>query len=64
MKIIAIDNGARESVADRLVAANVPEVEGKIMCDALRATCDGNSAWYYNLVEDDHRLSKGMEDLV
>lgn len=65
MKIIWTDGFNRESVADKLVAENVREHEGKIMIKALESACKGGdeSDWYM-LVPDDYRLSRGMEDLV
>lgn len=65
MKIIAVDNFNRETVADHLVADNIrSEREGKIMLDALRATCDEHGHTWYRLVENDYRLSRGMADIV
>jgi hypothetical protein len=64
MKIIAVDNYARESVADRLVAENIKsEEEGNIMLDALRAKYSGTSTWYA-IVPDAHKLWRGMEELI
>lgn len=66
MKIIAVDNYARESVADRLVAENIQsEEEGNVMLGALRAKYSGRfSPTWYELVADDHKLRRGMEELV
>ncbi len=64
MKIIAVDNFARETVADRLVAENVSDTEGQIMVRALRATCHGTSSTWYELKDDDFVLSRGMADLI
>jgi hypothetical protein len=64
MKIIAVDNFARESVADRLIADNIAnEVVGNIMVKALNSDCDV-SASFYKLVPDDYKLWGGMEELV
>lgn len=64
MKIIAVDNYNRESVADFLVCENVNQSYGerfvKFLNDQVR---DGDPRWY-RLVADDHRLSRGMADLV
>jgi hypothetical protein len=65
MKIIAVDNFGRETVADYLVCDNIKyQAQGKVMLEALRATCDSLSPRWFELVPDDHRLSRGMEDLV
>jgi hypothetical protein len=61
MKIIAVDNYARESEADRLVAENLhSEEEGNVMLGALRAKYSGP----FELVADVHKLWRGMEELV
>jgi len=64
MKIVCVDNFARETKADRLVASGVNEVEGTIMVKALCATCDAVGPNWYILKDDDYRLSRGMEDLI
>lgn len=65
MKIVAVDNSARESVADRLVAEGIRnEQEGETMLKALQATCSEHGSTWYQLKPDDYRLSRGMEDLV
>lgn len=64
MKIIAVDNFDPETsaVADRLVAALVNEVEGRVMLNSLRATAaEGRGAWYI-LVSDDFKMFQGMEN--
>ena len=68
MKIIGTDNLARESVADKLLIAWFPREaieHAKAACDALnKFSYDDNGGTFYIIVEDDYRLSKGMEDLV
>lgn len=65
MKIIRTDNFARETVADGIVAVNITgKREGKIMLEALQATCDHHGPVWYKLVADDYILSRGMEDLI
>jgi hypothetical protein len=62
-KIIMTDNYARETVADVLVCENVNErYSGKIVecMNENRKTDDE----FFQLVEDDYRLSKGWEDLI
>lgn len=58
MKIIGVDNYAREDKSDGLVAENVSEFHGKIMVEALNAKlCRGDSdPIFYKLVPDDHKL--------
>jgi len=67
MKIVGMDNFARESVADLLVAENISNQSyADVMCKALNDKyCIGeNSARYYQIMPDDYILSRGMEDLV
>jgi hypothetical protein len=64
-KIIAVDNFNRETVADYLVADNIFNEEvGKIVERALQKTVKKNDPRWYKLVPGDHRLSRGMADLV
>ena len=65
MKIIRVDNFARETIADDLVAENINNIcEGEIMIKALQDTCSGSSSCWYRLVEDNHKLSRGMLDII
>ena len=64
MKIIAVDNLARETVADRLVFENIDQKTGEAMVQDANQGATGYTVWWYRLVEDDYRLNKGMEDLV
>lgn len=65
MKIICMDNFARETIADRVVAENVkPGVEADAMLRGLIDTCWPNGPNWYKLVEDDYKLCRGVEDLV
>ncbi|RXZ78047.1 hypothetical protein EBB07_28745 [Paenibacillaceae bacterium] len=69
MKIIRKDNYNREHVADQLVAENIIKYYGEVIVEMLndkfvdcREGC--YSPDYYELVEDDYVLWKGMEELV
>ena len=66
MKIINTDNFDRESKADTLVCSNITnKTFGVAMTQALNFHYSGDSSPnYFRLVEDDFRLSKGMEDIV
>lgn len=67
MKIVAVDNYARESVADLLVAENITNKSyAEVMCKALNDRyCIGEGApRHYTVQEDSYVLSRGMEDLV
>lgn len=63
MKIIAVDNFNRESVADVLVAERLTEYYAQFIADA----CNNHPASgdrYYKAVPDDHVLWRGMAELV
>lgn len=68
LKIIGVDNLARDTVADRLVAINIPDVErpkAEEFCDWLNQfSCYDHGGTFHRVVADDYRLSLGMEDLV
>lgn len=64
MKIIAVDNFAREYVADELICENVANAYiGNRIVELLNAGQE-NSENFYKLVDDDHRLWRGMGELV
>ncbi|MFC8686034.1 hypothetical protein [Brevibacillus porteri] len=64
MKIIAVDNFAREYIADTLIAENVNEYMGKRIVDLLNDKESEHSQDSYRLVPDDYVLWRGMEELV
>ena len=67
MKIVAVDNFARESIADLLVAENITNKSyAEVMCKALndRYCKSEYDTRHYQVWEDDKRLGRGMEDLV
>lgn len=66
MKIIGVDNHARESVADILIAENIQnEAYAETMLEALREKygCDGPGTWFI-IRPDDYKLWGGMAELV
>lgn len=64
MKIICVDNYNRENVADSLVCENVNEVYGKWIVELLNKSRVRSDQDFYRLVDNDYRLSRGMEDLA
>ncbi|TIT80130.1 MAG: hypothetical protein E5W57_04155 [Mesorhizobium sp.] len=70
MKIIAVDNLARETVADHLVIGWIPESpenrrKARELCDWLNSfSCDNHGGMFHKVVDNEHRLSRGMEDLI
>jgi hypothetical protein len=70
MKIIGVDNLARETVADRLVVSHIPDtpenkVKAQEFCDWLNTfSCYLGGGTFHRIAEDGYRLSRGMEDLI
>lgn len=65
MKIIAKDNFARESVADVLIAENVHLSYAHEISNFLQKTFGGDSSpRFYEVVADEYKLWRGMEELV
>ena len=66
MKIVGMDNYNRESIADKLHSEGYKtKEEAQAICDQLNAGDEGNrDGYYYQVVGDDYRLWRGMEDLV
>lgn len=64
-KIVRIDNYARETVAEKLVAENIAnETEAKLMCEALQSyPCRSHNDWFC-VKPADYVLWRGMEELV
>ena len=58
MKIIQIDNYAREIVSDILIAENIKHAHtASVMCEALNTKYSGEqSAVFFKVVPDDHKL--------
>jgi hypothetical protein len=59
LRIIRVDNFARENVSDVLVCENVNKFYGKYLVDFLNDKLSGeHSSDFYKLVEDDYILYK------
>jgi hypothetical protein len=63
MKVISVDNYARESIADALVAEGLTKDAATLMADELNVDAEQFGRWYM-AVADDYRLWRGMEDLI
>ncbi len=61
MKIVGRDNYNRESVAETLIVENVNEHFGEMIVNFLNRTSDCE---FYSLEENDHRLYRGLDDLI
>lgn len=70
MKIIAVDNLARETVADTLVIGWIPDADvnrskAQEFCDWLNDfSCHDNGGSYYRIADNDYKLWRGMEELI
>jgi hypothetical protein len=62
-KIIMTDNYAREEVAEVLVCESVNERFGKRIVDGLNES-RRTDAEFFQMIEDDYRLCRGLEDLI
>jgi hypothetical protein len=64
MKIVKVDNFARESIADTLIAENVNEYWGSWIVNRLNENTDENGSNYFQLFDDNYVLWRGMDELV
>jgi hypothetical protein len=63
MKLIKVDGLNRDSIADVLIQEDLTEEDGQRLLSEYIARHGSDFVWFL-LVPDDHRLSRGMEDLV
>jgi hypothetical protein len=64
-KVVAVDNYARETVADKLLAESIPhEHLAKIIADHFNSMRAWGDDRYFRVFPNDYQLSLGMEDLV
>ena len=63
MKLIKIDGLNRDYIPDVLIKENLTQEEGNNLLQEMIANYGSDLVWF-ELVEDDYRLSKGMEDCV
>jgi hypothetical protein len=64
MKVVGIDSYARDTIADTLVEENLDEQAAITLVERMNSEAGENPSRWYVMVEDDYRLSRGMEDLV
>jgi len=63
-KIVAVDNYARESVADILICESFKsKLMAEQVAEFLNSKEDDPTIWY-TVYEQHQRLSRGMEDLI
>ena len=62
--MIAVDNFARETVADKLISEGHSEAEAEIEVERLNANVTENDLRWHKAVPASHRLSRGMEDFM
>lgn len=58
MKVIAVDNFARDNVSDRLILQDCTEEVGKRVVKEHNDKMHECSEWYYKLVDEDYKLYK------
>jgi hypothetical protein len=64
MKVVGIDNFARETVADILVKENISlEEAGRLASELNSGVAEEPSRWYV-VRSDDYQLWRGKEELV
>lgn len=64
MKVVGIDNYAREHIADILVQADMTFDEADARARQLNEESGEHASRWYVVRPDDYVLSRGMEDLV
>ena len=63
-KVIAVDNFARETVADVLIEEMITKERAEELVDKLNATVHENSSYWHQVVKQDYILSRGMLDFM
>jgi hypothetical protein len=63
MKLIKIDGLDRDYIPDVLIKDNLTQEEGIKLLQEVIANYGSDLVWF-ELVEDDYRLSKGIEDCI
>jgi hypothetical protein len=69
-KIVGKDNLNRETVADRLLHSGIPDTpenraKAEEYCSWINEfSCHDNGGTFFDVVDNDYHLSRGMEDLV
>ena len=63
-KVIAVDNFARETVADILISDGLSEREAEDEADRLNVDVTENDLRWHQAVKQSYILSKGMLDFI
>lgn len=63
-KVIQVDNFDRETVAHRLIQADMTEADADVLRQELCSALDRDCSIWYRVVPNDQRLWRGMADLV
>lgn len=64
-KVVAVDNWARETIADRLIVENVHFKDlADFYASEVNASLVVNGDFFFEVYKQDDRLSRGMEDLI
>jgi hypothetical protein len=63
MKVILVDNYARDHIPDKLLASFLTKEDAELLANNYNDESRDDELWAV-VVEDNHKLSRGMEDLV
>jgi len=64
MKVIQTDNYNRDTVAEKLIAENLPKDEAEAMAKSLNTAEGQHSDRYFIVVDEEYTLWRGMEELI
>lgn len=64
MKIVEIDNFARDSVAEKVVAENLTYDEAQIKLEELTSSPTRPYDKWYMVATDEYKLWRGLEELI
>lgn len=63
-KVILVDNFDRETIADILLKDDISQDEAEQLAKDYNDAHPSGWSWFARAVDDDHRLWRGMEDLM
>jgi hypothetical protein len=64
MKVIATSNHGKETIAEVLMKDHLTKAEAHDLADRLNEGATDDTEMWHVAVPDDHRLWRGMEELV
>lgn len=63
-KVILVDNYDREGIPDQLYLSNLSMEDARAKAKEYNDSYDDDYPWFARAVEDNHRLWRGIEELV